>query len=109
MTKKEAINKLLLNLLVVTPLGVLFFAGVIGWLFGLTLAVITAIIQVLFRIFSAYEEYNKDLHRVKANHDEDNVITVGKYTSQVEVAEMSDEDFLIMSNKCPINKNDDYE
>lgn len=69
MTKKEATNKFWLNLLIVTPLGALLFASIIGWLMNPTLGIITAVLQVVFRVYATLKEYKEDMNKVNVlNH-----------------------------------------
>ena len=69
MTKKEATNKLWLNLLIVTPLGTLLFASIIGWLTNLTLGIITAVLQVVFRVYVTLKVFNEDMNKINvSNH-----------------------------------------
>jgi len=67
MTQKEASNTLWLNLLIATPLGTLLFAGIIGLLLGPTLGIITAVLQVVFRVYAAFKEYNEDMIKVRGS------------------------------------------
>lgn len=70
MTEKEANRNLIINLFVIMPLGTALYAGVVGWLAGPFLGVITAIGHIVLRVYAAIKLYEEDMKKIRViNND----------------------------------------